>query len=162
LQLTTGLADGFSFRTQDGAAFHGGLAFSVYNKYRNRWLFGAEYFRKQFAYRETLIPVEQLTGEGGFYFPFLSDIRKNVCLSLGASALVGYELLNHSHSLLYDGASLTDKDDFIYGGALTLEIEIFLSDRMILLLNAREKAIFHSAINRFHCQAGCGIKLIIN
>lgn len=162
LQLTAGLADGFSFSRCEGSAFHVALALSAYNKYRNRWVFGGEYLEKQFAYRETLLPVQQVTGEGGFYFPFLSDTRKNVFFSAGGSALAGYEILNRSHSLLYDGATLTGKDGFIYGGAVALEIEAFLTDRIIFLLNAREKAVFNSAINRFHFQVGCGIKLIIN
>ena len=35
----------------------------------------------------------------------------------------GYETSNQSEKLLPDGSTLLDKDCFIYGGALTLELE---------------------------------------
>ena len=40
------------------------------------------------------IPVEQFTAEGGYYLKFLSDRRKTFFLSLGLSALAGYEVSN--------------------------------------------------------------------
>ena len=79
----------------------------------------------------------QFTAEGGYYLKFLSDRRKTFFLSLGLSALAGYETSNRSEKLLPDGATLLDKDCFIYGGALTLELEAYLTDRVALLLNAR-------------------------
>jgi hypothetical protein len=162
IQLTAGLADGFRVKNEDGAAFYGGAAISFNNRYGNRFTAGAEYFKKQFGYGRALIPVEQFTAEGGFFHSFLSDRGKNVFLSIGASALAGYEMLNRGKSLLSDGASLADRDGFIYGGALTLEVEIFLADRLVLLLNARERILSGSAIQTFHFQAGAGIKVIIN
>lgn len=60
---------------------------------------------------------------------YLSDRRKTFFRSLGLSALVGYETSNWGDKLLPDGATLLDKDCFIYGGALTLELETYLTDR---------------------------------
>ena len=40
--------------------------------------------------------------------------------ALGLSALAGYETVNWGERLLPDGSRLTDEDNFIYGGALTL------------------------------------------
>ena len=57
---------------------------------------------------------------------------------------------------------MLDKDCFIYGGALTLELEAYLTDRVALLLNARERALFGSDIGKFHTQVGIGVKFIIN
>ena len=108
------------------------------------------------------IPVEQFTAEGGYYLKFLSDKRKTFFLSLGLSALAGYETSNRGDKLLPDGATLSDEDCFIYGGALTLELEAYLTDRVALLLNARERALFGSDIGTFHTQVGLGLKFIIN
>lgn len=51
---------------------------------------------------------------------------------------------------------------FIYGGALTLELEVYLTDRVALLLNVRERALFGSDIGKFHTQVSLGLKFIIN
>ncbi|MFR3216441.1 MAG: conjugal transfer protein TraO [Dysgonomonas mossii] len=161
LEFTGGFVDGFKLSKQDGQAFYGNISMSTYTKKGNRWVFGAEYLQKQFEYRDVYLPVAQITAEGGHYFKFLSDGSKTVFFSIGASALTGYETLNWGEKLLYDGASLKDKDSFIYGGAISFEIETYLSDRIVLLVRARERIMFGSSINRFHFQAGAGIKIMI-
>ena len=60
------------------------------------------------------------------------------------------------------GATLLDKDYSIYDDALTLELETYLTDRVALLLNARERALFGSDIGKFHTQVSLGLKFIIN
>jgi len=161
LAFTGGFVNGFKVSQQDGQAFYGSISMSTYTKKGNRWVFGAEYLQKQFEYRDAYLPVAQITGEGGHYFKFLSDGSKTIFFSLGTSALAGYETLNWGERLLYDGAMLEDKDSFIYGGAISFEIETYLSDRFVLLLRARERVMFGSAINRFQFQAGAGFKIII-
>lgn len=81
---------------------------------------------------------------------------------MGLSALAGYETSNRGDKLLPDRATLLDKDCFIYGGALTLELETYLTDRVALLLNARERVLFGSDIGKFHTQVSVGLKFIIN
>ena len=134
----------------------------VYTKNANRWVIGGEYLHKKYDYKDMQIPVEQFTAEGGYYLKFLSDRRKTFFLSLGLSALAGYEVSNKSEKLLPDGSTLLDKDCFIYGGALTLELEAYLTDRIALLVNARERALFGSDIGKFHTQVSLGLKFIIN
>ena len=143
-------------------AYHIGAAYSVYTKNANRWVIGGEYLHKKYDYKDMQIPVEQFTAEGGYYLKFLSDRRKTFFLSLGLSALAGYETSNRSEKLLPDGSTLLDKDCFIYGGALTLELETYLTDRVVLLVNARERMLFGSDIGKFHTQVGMGLKFIIN
>lgn len=161
IEITGGIADGFEIDRKDGQAFYGNLSLSTYNKKGNRWVFGGEFFQRLYEYRTELIPVAQITAEGGHYFKLLSDPDKNVFLSFGASAMAGYETLNWGERMLYDGSTITGKDSFIYGGALNVEIETFLTDRIVLLVRARERVMFGSSINRFHFQLGAGIKFII-
>ena len=144
LQVTAGMADGVHWNSNTDFAYHIGAAYSVYTKNANRWVIGGEYLHKKYEYKDMRIPVEQFTAEGGYYLKFLSDRRKTFFLSLGLSALAGYETSNRGDKLLPDGATLSDKDCFIYGGALTLELEAYLTDRVALLLNARERALFGS------------------
>ena len=120
LQVTAGMADGVHWNNNTDFAYHIGAAYSVYTKNANRWVIGGEYLYKKYEYKDMRIPVEQFTAEGGYYLKFLSDRRKTFFLSLGLSALAGYETSNRGDKLLPDGATLSDEDCFIYGGALTL------------------------------------------
>ena len=46
---------------------------------------------------------------------------------------MGYETLNWGEKVLYDGSMLSYRDAFVYGGALTLELESYVTDRIVLL-----------------------------
>ncbi|MDC2585316.1 conjugal transfer protein TraO, partial [Bacteroides ovatus] len=52
-------------------------------------------------------------------------------------------------------------ESFIYGGAVTLEAETYLSDKVVLLLRLRERVLWGSAAKHFHTQYGLGIKYIL-
>ena len=60
----------------------------------------------------------------------------------GASALVGYESVNWGEKVLQDGSTLHNRDAFIYGGALTLDVEFYVADRIALLANLRERCLW--------------------
>lgn len=158
VEFKGGFVDGIEKPTN----YYAGVGLSTYTKNGNRWVFGAEYLSKQYGYKEWNIPKAQFTAEGGYYLKFLSDASKTFFLSLGGSALAGYETSRWGDKLLPDGATLQSKDAFIYGGAVTLELETYLSDKVVLLLNARERALWGSSIGHFHFTFGAGIKFIIN
>ena len=80
----------------------------------------------------------------------------------GVSALAGYESVNWGKTLLPDGATLQDRDAFVYGGALTLNIEVYLSDRLALTGSVRERCLWGNDTGHFHTLYGVGLKLIIN
>lgn len=162
IQVTGGFVDGFNLKNEDQQAFCFGIAHSTYTKNGNRWVLGGEYLQKQHAYKDIFIPTSQITTEGGYYIKFLSDPSKTVSFSIGTSAMVGYETINWGKQFLFDGATIESKDAFIYGGAVSFEVETYLTDRLLLLLNARERILFGSSINKFHIQIGVGIKVIIN
>ncbi|MGP1540503.1 conjugal transfer protein TraO, partial [Bacteroides pyogenes] len=121
-----------------------------------------EYLRRYHPYRERRIPVEQFTGEGGFFFGVLSDGSKTFFLSAGVSALAGYETVNGGKKLLFDGSTLRNKDGFLYGGAITLQAETYLTDRLVLLLYGRERCLWGSSTGRFHTQYGVGLKIMLD
>lgn len=159
IQFTYGIVDDINYNTQNICA---GAAFSTYTKNRNRWVIGGEYLQKHYVYKEVFIPKIQYTAEGGYYLNFLTALRQTVFFSVGASALAGYETINNGYKHLYDGATLINEDGFIYGGALTFEIETYISNWLVLLVNARERILTGSDIGKFHTQLGVGVKFIIN
>lgn len=90
-------------------------------------------------------------------------MRERSSLSISAVlALAGYETVNWGDKVLFDGSRLTGKDAFIYGGAVSLEVEAYLADRIVLLMNFRERCLWGGSTGHFHTQYGIGLKFIIN
>lgn len=163
IQVTGGMVDGIYSSKQDNeAGYYFGVAMATYVKNGNKWVFGAEFMERYYPYREVRLPVSQFTAEGGYYLKILSDPSKIFLLSLGGSALAGYETSNWGEKTLYDGSTLRHKDAFIYGGAITLELETYLTDRIVLLLSGRERILWGNSTGHFHTQFGIGLKFIIN
>lgn len=145
----------------DGGHSFGALL-STYTKNGNKWSLGGEYLLKNSPYNDVKIPVAQFTAEGGYHFKVLSDARKIVFLYAGVSALAGYETVNWGDKVLYDGARLHDSDAFVYGGAVTLDMEVYVADRLALLASLRERCLWGGDTRKLHTQFGIGIKFIIN
>ena len=78
------------------------------------------------------------------------------------SALAGYETLNWSEQTLYDGARLKNGDAFVYGGALTLEMEVYLSDRIALTASVRERFLWGGNLDRCQLQCGAGFRFYLD
>lgn len=161
IEVKANMADGFKLGGNDGG-YSLGAAISTYTKGGNKWVFGGEYLLKNKPYKEKKIPVAQFTAEGGYYLKVLSDARKTLFVYAGASALAGYETVNWGDKVLADGALLRDKDAIIYGGALTLDVEFYVADRIALLANLRERCLWGNSTGHFHTQFGLGVKFIIN
>lgn len=163
VELRTGMADGFySDANRAETGYYFGAALATYTKGGNKWVFGGEYLLRNYPYKDIRIPMAQFTAEGGYYYNFLSDARKIFFLYIGGSALAGYETTNWGEKRLFDGSRLTGKDAFVYGGALTLDLEIYVADRVALLANVRERCLWGGSSQRFHFQFGAGIKFILN
>ena len=64
--------------------------------------------------------------------------------------------------MLYDGARLHDSDAFVYGGAVTLDMEVYVADRLALLASLRVRCLWRGDTRKLHTQFGIGIKFIIN
>jgi hypothetical protein len=163
IRLTSGMADGFyspSSKNETGYSF--GASLATYTQGGHQWVFGVEYLRRYHPYRDSRIPVEQFTGEGGFFCNVLSDGSKTFFLSAGVSALAGYETVNGGKKLLFDGSTLRNKEGFLYGGAVTLQAETYLTDRLVLLFYGRERCLWGGSTERFHAQYGVGLKIMLD
>jgi hypothetical protein len=162
IQLTAGMADGFYDQTnRNKTGYYFGTALSSYTKGGDKWVFGGEFLLKYYPYKSIGIPIAQYTAEGGYYWNFISDAGKTFILSVGGSALAGYESVNRGEKLLFDGSTLTNDNAFIYGGAATLDLECYFTNSIVLLLNARERCLWGGSTGHFHTQFGAGIKFIL-
>lgn len=156
------LRGGFAGNLKSPVDWYTGFAVSGYTKRANHWVAGVEYLLKNYGYRGTSVPRAQFTAEGGYYLKFLSDPAKIFFLSVGGSALLGYETLNWGEKVLYDGSMLSYLDAFVYGGALTLELESYVTDRIVLLAHVRERVLWGSSLGKFTTQFGLGVRFIFN
>ena len=163
IQFTTGGVNHvLSWKSGGERHYFTSLAFTRTNRNRTYWLYGLDYQIKEYTYESKAIPKAQFTGELGYFIPVLSDKGRNVCLRIGLSALGGFETINWGTSLLPDGAAVTNGDSFIYGGGLTAAFDVYLTDRIILLMQVKERALFGTDAGNFHTQIVLGVRFIIN
>ncbi len=159
VRVTADMVDGFySHTNRHDAGYALGLSVSTYAKDGCQWVFGGEILQRNLPYSGNHIPLAQYTGEGGYYCPVFSTPGKTVFFNAGVSVLAGYETVNRGKGVLVDGASLAQYESFVYGGALTLEAETYLTDGWVLSFHIRERFMWGTASGHFHFQYGIGIK----
>ena len=95
IEVKVGMADGvYNGKKSCKAGYYAGLGLSSYTKGGDKWTYGAEYLQVHQPYRDTSVPIAQMTGEFGYSYNFLSDNSKTVLFYVGGSALAGYESVN--------------------------------------------------------------------
>ena len=105
-------------------------------------LWEMQYSHLHHSYKEITIPVETYTAEGGYSFFLLGDSRKNIALNLAITGIVGYESINRGDAVLYDGAKILSKENWIYGAGGQLRLETYLTNKFVLSLQGRTKAMW--------------------
>ena len=163
VEIKANMADGFYTGKSRDCGYDLGVFYSVFTgNHGNAWSFGGEYLQTYKPYGEKgRIPVAQFTGEAGYNLHILSDYSMTFHLYGGISALAGYETVNWGKKTLSDGSTLHDGDNFIYGGALNLQAEFYLSDKIALTANVKGQFTFGSDVQIYHTTYGVGVKFII-
>ena len=88
IEVKVGMADGvYNGKKSCKAGYYAGLGLSSYTKGGDKWTYGAEYLQVHQPYRETSVPMAQMTGEFGYSYNFLSDNSKTVLFYIGGTAL---------------------------------------------------------------------------
>lgn len=154
LEITAGLLSEDK-KTTD---YYISAAMTINSKKGNYQLWGFEYSQKQHAYKSTRIPQETYTVEGGYSFFLLGDAQKNIGLNFGLTAIMGFERLNRDEKMLYDGAEMISENNFIYGAGGRLNLETYLSDRIVLLIQARKRVYWNTDMEQFRPSLGLGLR----
>lgn len=154
LEISTGVLS----NDKIGNDYYISVAMTVNGKSGNYQLWALEYTHQYHNYKELHIPQEAYTAEGGYSFFLLGDARKNITLNLGVTGVVGYETINRSEAMLYDGAEILSQDNFIYGGGGRLTFETYLSDSFVLILQGRTKILWGTDLQQFRPSAGVGLR----
>ncbi|MDY3943101.1 MAG: conjugal transfer protein TraO [Alloprevotella sp.] len=135
-----------------------GVSLTKYLKRENYAFVGLEYEQQSLPYRESEVKLKDALLQVGYMHPILSDNGKHVFLYTGISALGGYEELNEDKTLLPDGATLLDRSCFVYGEAVHSSLEVFLSDKLLLLVKAQGRLLFGSDVHRFRPALAVGLR----
>ncbi len=162
VEIKADMADGFYTGKSRDCGYSLGVFYSVFKGKQNTWAFGGEYLQTYKPYGEKgRIPVAQFTAEAGYNLHLVSDYSQTFHLYGGLSALGGYETVNWGKQILSDGSTINNGDAFIYGGALTLQADFYLSDNIALTANVKERFVWGNSTGHFHTQYGVGVKFII-
>lgn len=135
-----------------------GLSLTRYLKRENYSFLTVEYEQQNMPYRSYDVKLKDAFVHLGYMQPIVSDNGKNVFAYAGISALGGYEEINDDKPFLPDGTKLLDRSRFVYGGALHLSIECFLSDNVLLLLKGQGRILFGTDVQHFRPAVSAGIR----
>ncbi len=93
--------------------------------------------------------------------PFLSLKKDLVIFHAGIGGLFGKEIINNGLNELPNGALIKSNDGTIYGGFAALQGDLFLNDKLSLLVRYNQFYHANSEINKSKMFVGAGIKFLI-
>lgn len=160
VEIKADMVDGFFTGSSRDCGYNLGISYNKFVRNANTWSFGADYLQTYKPYGEKgRIPIAQFTGEVGYNLHVVSDYSQTFHLYGGVSALCGYETVNWGKSLLSDGATIKAKDSFIYGGAVTVKADFYLTDNFAIGAHIKERFIFGNKTGHFKFQYGINCTL---
>ena len=162
VEVKAAMVDGFYTGNSRDCGYSFGVYYSVFKgNNAHEWVFGGEYLQTYRPYGEKgRIPIADFTAEAGYNLHLISDYSQTFHLYAGVSALAGYETVNWGEKLLADGANLKNRDAFIYGGAINVQADVYLSDNFALGVNLKERFIFGNDTGHFRFSYGLTAKYI--
>lgn len=162
VEVKASMVDGFYTGSSRDCGYSFGVYYSVFNgNNAHEWVFGGEYLQTYKPYGEKgRIPIADFTAEAGYNLHLISDYSQTFHLYAGIAALAGYETVNWGEKLLADGANLKNRDAFIYGGAINVQADVYLSDSFALGVNLKERFIFGNDTGHFRFSYGLTAKYI--
>lgn len=129
------------------------------HKKGNYHFWSAEYQRRTAYYTEIPIPIETYLLSGGYSFHLIGLPNKSINLNTGIEANGGYQQVNHSRILLPDGAQINNGSSFVYGAGGRLTLETYLTNLIIISIQAKVRYIWGTSLNQFRPAAGIGFRI---
>ena len=160
VEVRADMVDGFYTGNSRNCGYSFGVYYSIFKGHNaNTWSFGGEYLQTYKPYGDKgRIPIADFYAEAGYNLQLISDYSQTFHLYAVISALGGYETVNWGKSVLKDGATLQSGDTFIYGGAINVSADFYLSDNFALGVNLKERFIFGNDTSHFRFSYGAHVK----
>lgn len=135
-----------------------GVALTAMTKKGNYQLYGAEYSQRFASYKGTNIPLETFLGEAGYSFRLLADRKKAVAFYSAVTGVGGYETINRGNDMLFDRAKILNEEGFVYGAGGRLSCEVYLFDRVVLMVQGRAKMLWGTSLEQFRPSLAAGLR----
>lgn len=160
IELNYGWGDGYPVLKKRNLDYFLGLAFFRYARNQNKWMIGIEYVEKTFCYKCNTVPLNQFLLSPGYSYNLFTNRIKSIFFNLTGGLLLGYESINWGQKNFCDGAILKNRNCFVGGGCLGIELESYITNCFLVSLRTREKILINS-VKTFHFQYSIVIKFII-
>ena len=161
-----GLLDNVRLSGYDNRGYFLSLGYTAYQKNYAYWQAGLTLDRKNYLVsvsdRDFQAHTSRYMAEVLYNTLLWKDRKGSFYLSPGGGGFFGYESINGDNPVLSPGVELKAKSQFTYGLSGSLEAEYYLTQKMALSFQVRERWLIISDITHFHTYAGAGIKFIIN
>ena len=155
IEVKVGMADGvYNGKKSCKAGYYAGLGLSSYTKGGDKWTYGAEYLQVNLPYRETSVPIAQMTGEFGYSYNFLSDNSKTVLFYIGGTALAGYACHQSQGAGYAQGCQQFGAENFAEKRFLCHQLAIKLVLAILVLLYPLFQRRQHRRNGQCHDAAG--------
>ncbi len=141
-----------------GQGYGAELTFTNYvgeNSFTQIVLNGTAY---RFMIGEFTVPYFSLASSYSYFVTVFSRNRKQQSLSLGGGALVGYELVNKGNVELSNIVSVTGKSKLIYGGVVTADLDVIISEKYSVLLKTSQAYHMNSDFGKLSNYTGIGLR----
>lgn len=110
---------------------------------------------------EVDVPYLSVTGSYSYFFTVLTLRSRRIfqqSLSVGGGALVGYESVNNGQVELTNIVSVAGKSKLIFGGVVSLDYDIIISEYFSLVLKTSEAYHANSDFGKFTNYSGIGLR----
>ena len=91
-------------------------------------------------------------------FSYWAMQEKTITLNAGLSAIAGYETINRSKTMLYDGSIILDKNNFIYRPGGRLSLKPICPTGCPYSCKGRTKVVWGTDLKQFRPSAGVGLR----
>ena len=145
----------FGHRVKD---FYINAGLVSYKKNGNYLSANLQYNVQHSEYKNELISHETYLFEAGYILFLFGNSNRSLNLNAGIQGIIGFELINQGEEVLYDGAVLESTEDFLYGAGTKLSLEKFLSNHIMLLLQAKMNAVWGTTMEIIRPSLGLGIR----
>lgn len=115
----------------------------------------------QFDYLDQKIDYNLFTLSINYFHEIIGDKAGDYKIYLGAGLTGGYEYVNNGKNELPNGALVKSLSDLVYGANIGIDSDIFLNDKLSVVVRLREYWHVYSEIGNLTYYAGAGIKYYI-
>ena len=152
LELSSGIVE-------DGYGINAG-----YNYYLNRFRYiqGAVFLSFAEDNQQGFsVPYNNFTLNIGYFNNIIEALNRKFTASLGAGPVVGYEIINNGEQELSTGALVNNSSEFLYGGFVGAELDLYLSESFSIIGKANQYYHPSSDLGQFAFFGGIGIRYIL-